>query len=60
VHEHDWARTADLLGGAAHRVPPSLSESHVDSAWRNAQRELRSVQLRHAVALWTLGLRRAP
>jgi tetratricopeptide (TPR) repeat protein len=53
--DRDWTRTAALLHEAARRVPASLSESRVDTAWRNAQRELRGIQIRHAVALWKLG-----
>src|SRR5262249_10307990 len=51
----DWARTDALLLEAVHRVPASLSEARVDTAWRNARRELRGIQLRRAVALWMLG-----
>jgi thioredoxin-like negative regulator of GroEL len=51
----EWARTNDALAAAARLAPATLDESNVNRAWRNAQRELRSLQLRRAVCLWRLG-----
>jgi hypothetical protein len=59
LRNRDWTRAAALLREASQRVPASMSEPRVDSAWRNAQRELRGVQLRQALALWNLGMREA-
>jgi hypothetical protein len=59
LRNRDWTRAASILREASQRVPASLSEPRVDSAWRNAQRELRGVQVRHALALWNLGMREA-
>lgn len=38
-------------------MPKGLDAATVDRAWRNAQRELRWVRLRRAVALWRQGHR---
>jgi hypothetical protein len=51
----EWARTNDALAAAARLAPATLDESKVNRGWRNAQRELRSLQLRRAVCLWRLG-----
>lgn len=55
---HDWTKAAELLRASERKVPPGLDDGHVDQSWRNAQRELRWVRLRRAVALWHSGDRR--
>jgi tetratricopeptide (TPR) repeat protein len=55
-----WAAAAALLGAAEREAPPGLgSDRRVARAWRNAQRELRAVELRRALSLWQLGRRPA-
>jgi len=54
-----WKTTERTLASAARLAPASLAEGKVDRAWRNAQRELRALQLRRAVCLWRLGRRDA-
>jgi len=48
----DWPKVASALADAKRKVPSSVTESCVDRAWRNLQREMRSVLLRRAIALW--------
>jgi len=57
VHQ-DWTKAAELLRASERKVPAGLDDGHVDQSWRNAQRELRWVRLRRAVALWHGGDRR--
>ena len=53
--QRDWPAVSELLGRAERRVPAGLTGKRVARAWRNAQRELYSVQLRRALALWREG-----
>src|SRR5206468_8927117 len=48
----EWRAAADRLARGAGRVPAGLAGKGVARAWRNAQRELYSVELRLALALW--------
>src|SRR5262249_50312455 len=50
-----WKEAADLLAASERKVPSALTATHVDRAWRNAQRELWWVQLRRAICAWNLG-----
>jgi len=54
----EWEKAAGLLGASERKVPPGMDAGTVDRAWRNAQRELRWVRLRRALALWRQGKRR--
>jgi hypothetical protein len=53
----DWATAANLLAASARKAPIGLGDQRVARAWRNAQRELWSVQLRRAITLWNTGAR---
>ena len=53
----DWEAAADLLASSARKAPTGLGDQHVARQWRNAQRELWSIQLRRAVSLWQSGQR---
>lgn len=55
LRDGDWARVDAGLSAAERKAPASLNDTRIDRAWRNVQRELRSVQLRRAIALWKLG-----
>jgi tetratricopeptide (TPR) repeat protein len=55
--ERDWPRVSSALADAKRKAPPALAEKRVDRSWRNVQRELRSMQLRRAIALWKQGKR---
>lgn len=55
--QRDWPAVSELLGRAERRVPAGLTGKRVARAWRNVQRELYSVQLRRALALWREGPR---
>jgi hypothetical protein len=57
LQRRDWAKAAGLLAASERKVPKGLDAATVDRAWRNAQRELRWVRLRRAVALWRQGHR---
>jgi hypothetical protein len=57
VHRN-WTKAAELLRASERKVPAGLDDERVDQSWRNAQRELRWVRLRRAVALWLDGNRR--
>ena len=57
LQRRDWAKAAGLLAASERKVPKGLDSETVDRAWRNAQRELRWVRLRRAVALWRQGNR---
>jgi hypothetical protein len=50
--DDDWSGAARLLAEGKRKGPPALDEDRVNRAWRNVQRELRSMQLRLALALW--------
>src|SRR5262249_53428064 len=54
-----WSETADQLRQAEREGPATLDGDTVERAWRNLQRELRSIQLRRAVSLWKAGQRDA-
>src|SRR5262249_9770891 len=54
----EGGKAAGLRGARGREVPPGLAIDTVDRAWRNAQRELRWVRLRRALALWRQGKRR--
>ena len=53
--DDDWSGAARLLGEGKRKGPPGLDEDRVNRAWRNVQRELRSMQLRLALSLWREG-----
>ena len=55
LRQGDWAKAAEMLAESERKVPPRLTDKRVDRAWRNAQRELWSVQLRRAISLWKAG-----
>ncbi len=54
-----WAKASDMLAGAARKAPAGLDGRTVDRAWRNLQREMRSIHLRRAVSLSRQGKRDA-
>ena len=51
----DWKAAAEMLAASERKVPSGLSDTRVDRAWRNTQRELWWVQLRRAISLWKAG-----
>jgi len=53
--DDDWSGAARLLAEGKRKGPPALDEDRVNRAWRNVQRELRSMQLRLALAVWRQG-----
>src|SRR5262245_8294204 len=50
--DDDWSGAARLLAEGKRKGPPGLDEDRVNRAWRNVQRELRSMQLRLALSIW--------
>jgi len=50
--DRNWPRVSSALADAKRKAPAALDEKRVERSWRNLQRELRSIQLRRAIALW--------
>src|SRR5262245_29738513 len=55
LRDDDWSGAARLLAEGRRKGPQGLDEDRVNRVWRNVQRELRSMQLRLALALWRQG-----
>ena len=55
MRDRNWQATSTQLAGAERLVPSALGQKHVDRSWRNTQRELWSVYLRHALSSWEEG-----
>jgi tetratricopeptide (TPR) repeat protein len=57
LEKGDWQAAADLLDKGMRKAPTGLGDQRVARQWRNAQRELWSMQLRRAISLLQSGQR---
>ncbi|HYC23509.1 MAG TPA: hypothetical protein VEI94_12430 [Candidatus Bathyarchaeia archaeon] len=53
--DRDWPAASRTLGDCKRMTPRGLGGRRVARQWRNVQRELYSVELRHALSLWREG-----
>ena len=52
----EWLKASRAFDNSLRKAPATLSDARrVDRAWRNAQREVRSIYLRRAISLWQQG-----